>query len=100
MARPNRNGDKGSGGSSGGSNGARKSARGKAQGEQEQGEASPPADLSESREVSEKAGDFLDELEEALADNDETLSDDEQLDAVLEENAEEFVKNYQQRGGE
>ncbi|NQV06041.1 ubiquitin-like protein Pup [bacterium] len=50
-------------------------------------------------------GEEAEVVEEAVVDTSEVLTDriDDQLDeidSVLEENAEEFVKNYVQKGGE
>lgn len=44
---------------------------------------------------------MLDEIDDVLADNSETIDALlKEIDGILEENAEEFIANYQQRGGE
>lgn len=66
--------------------------------------AAPPEKKTEAKdlkneELDQSTKDVSDAIEKAIADKDmDNLI--EEIDGVLEQNAEEFVKNYVQRGGE
>ncbi len=74
------------------------------QGDQETTPVEPKDKTAEGQEIIEKADEIEAEIDKAI---DEATTDKDamdalvdEIDAVLEENAEEFVKNYVQRGGE
>jgi ubiquitin-like protein Pup len=54
------------------------------------GDGDDPAGGQGSKKISKKGEELKEEMDDLL----------DEIDAVLEENAEEFVKNYVQRGGE
>jgi len=54
------------------------------------GDGEPPAKGDGTKKIAKKGADLKEEMDSLV----------DEIDSVLEENAEEFVKNYVQRGGE
>ncbi len=65
----------------------------------------PPAKTTKAKdlkneELDQSTEEVKDAIDELIEDKTEEVDIIDEIDAVLEENAEEFVKNYVQRGGE
>jgi ubiquitin-like protein Pup len=67
--------------------------------------SAPPAKETKAKdlkneELEKSTEEVKDAIDELIEDKTEEIDLIDEIDAVLEENAEEFVKNYVQRGGE
>lgn len=67
--------------------------------------SAPPAKKQEAKdlkneELDQSTEEVKDAIDELIEDKTEEVDIIDEIDAILEENAEEFVKNYVQRGGE
>jgi ubiquitin-like protein Pup len=67
--------------------------------------SAPPVKTQKSKdlkneELEQSTEEVKDAIDELIEDKTEEIDLIDEIDAVLEENAEEFVKNYVQRGGE